>query len=422
MCQMQLSLFNPVEPTQVKRSFELVQRTNQLNLSGRRYEEDDFREILKKLGKRALAATASDRFGSYGQIAYCVIEALGNALFVREFAMSCRVMGKGIEMAFLSWLIRRANSLGLEYVVFKGVRTNLNGLLVRTLLEAGLTDFAIDEGQILLAVRTDDVLQDLDIVELDESNLSPIELFDLSWEDDEGFPYILSATERELFGGCIAERQNLAAEVQRLQGEVVGLQGEVGALHAEIDGVYNSKTMKAGRLVTYVPRVVRDALGRLRGLGGDDSAEVANQEEPVLQSEQELSEQPAAAAADEPIASGEEGGRTAIPVGAAMTAFSIDDAPRDFLFFVPRQDDEMLTFGIGIIQAVRAGHRVHVILCTDGGLDGTRVRLASGGECELNTLEGGKYRREGTAVAGLGGVSHLEARKQSVCHWLAQRP
>ena len=413
-CQMKLTLFQPTEPAQVKRSFELVQRTNQLNLSARRYEEDDFEGILAALGKRAVAAYAGDRFGEYGQIAYCVIEALGNALFVREFAMSCRVMGKGVEEAFLSWLMRRASSLGLEYVVFKGIRTARNGLLVRTLVEAGLSDCAIDEGQILLAVRADDVIQDLDIVELDESAMPPVELADLAWEDAEGFPYVLSASERTLFGERITEIERLTDETTRLQGEIDRLAGETGALRTEIDELNNSKTMMAGRMATFLPRVARDVAGR--ALGKLRERTTHNENQVPLASPDAGEGEPAPSSADEgrsevkPEEARDPGSsRRSVEKSPSSSedtpevtitretplAFPVDGEPRDILFFVPHQDDEMLTFGVGIIQAVRAGHRVHVILCVDGGLDGARGRLASGEKCELNTLDGGKFRLHG---------------------------
>lgn len=40
------------------------------------------------------------------------------------------------------------------------------------------------------------------------------------------------------------------------------------------------------------------------------------------------------------------------------------------LWFVPHQDDEILTLGYGILEDIESGYDVHVILCTDGGGSG----------------------------------------------------
>ena len=47
------------------------------------------------------------------------------------------------------------------------------------------------------------------------------------------------------------------------------------------------------------------------------------------------------------------------------------------LYFVPHQDDELLTFGIDIANSVKDGCDVHVIVCTDGSSSNVRLRLGN---------------------------------------------
>ena len=54
------------------------------------------------------------------------------------------------------------------------------------------------------------------------------------------------------------------------------------------------------------------------------------------------------------------------------------------LYFVPHQDDEILTLGIDICYTVRHRKDVHVILCTDGSMDGTRQTLNDHKECLMH--------------------------------------
>lgn len=57
-------------------------------------------------------------------------------------------------------------------------------------------------------------------------------------------------------------------------------------------------------------------------------------------------------------------------------------ANKTVLYFVPHQDDELLTFGIDIAEEIKNGSDVHIILCTDGASSGVRLRLNDGTQCE----------------------------------------
>lgn len=55
------------------------------------------------------------------------------------------------------------------------------------------------------------------------------------------------------------------------------------------------------------------------------------------------------------------------------------------LYFVPHQDDELLTMGIDICSEVIKGNDVHVILCTDGSKSCVKSRLNDWQNCSLHT-------------------------------------
>lgn len=56
---------------------------------------------------------------------------------------------------------------------------------------------------------------------------------------------------------------------------------------------------------------------------------------------------------------------------------------KTMLYFVPHQDDELLTMGIDICRSVMKGWEVHVILCTDGSESAVRIRIGNGTSGEL---------------------------------------
>src|SRR5205807_9392025 len=82
------------------RAVQLIDKTNQFNLNGRRYTDEDIGKILNA-GGRLFGVTLSDRTGSHGEILACLIGADG---VVQALVMSCRVVRRRVAYAFLAWL------------------------------------------------------------------------------------------------------------------------------------------------------------------------------------------------------------------------------------------------------------------------------------------------------------------------------
>jgi FkbH-like protein len=96
------------------RVYELSQRTNQLNLNGRKYAEAEVRALRDATDIATVAMRASDRYGDYGLIGF--VEADLAAGHVRQFFMSCRVQKKRVEEAFFEWLRARMRARGATLI------------------------------------------------------------------------------------------------------------------------------------------------------------------------------------------------------------------------------------------------------------------------------------------------------------------
>lgn len=83
------------------RAVQLINKTNQFNLNGRRLSDDEVAAVLRE-GGRLLTASLSDRHGDHGEILSCLITADGA---VESLVLSCRVFQRRVEHAFFSWLI-----------------------------------------------------------------------------------------------------------------------------------------------------------------------------------------------------------------------------------------------------------------------------------------------------------------------------
>lgn len=90
-----------------ERIAELVQRTNQLNFSGRKYSRNEIERILQDVHVERYVISCSDRYGSYGIVGFCLARRTGNELRIDDLMLSCRVQGKLVEQALLHHLCVR---------------------------------------------------------------------------------------------------------------------------------------------------------------------------------------------------------------------------------------------------------------------------------------------------------------------------
>ena len=129
-CNLKLRIFVPATAEEKLRCYELVVRTNQLNMSGIKYSPEEFETVLGREDHRNFAFSCADDFGSYGIVGFGQYRVAGKELIFTEFAMSCRVAGKFVESALFSHLLKTENCESGRFVVQK---TKKNILLRNTL-------------------------------------------------------------------------------------------------------------------------------------------------------------------------------------------------------------------------------------------------------------------------------------------------
>lgn len=135
-CQLNMTI-KRIDSESFMRSYELIQRTNQLNLSGIKYSKSDFRTLCENKDYECYVAFCRDKFGEYGQVGYFCFKVSDNAIQFKEYVMSCRVAGKWIEPALMKWLLAKYH---IETIDFLGFYHKKNDLLIRTLKEFGFQD------------------------------------------------------------------------------------------------------------------------------------------------------------------------------------------------------------------------------------------------------------------------------------------
>ena len=115
-----------VNRTNVRRTIQLLNKTNQMNLSTRRLSEAELVEWVEQEGREAWVYRVEDRFGDSGLTGILSLQAVSGGGRVVDFVLSCRVMGRGVEETLLHHAVARAQVLGWEELLVEYLPTEKN--------------------------------------------------------------------------------------------------------------------------------------------------------------------------------------------------------------------------------------------------------------------------------------------------------
>lgn len=88
-----------------QRVVQLCQKTNQFNVTTKRYTESEIAQLCKKLGTTVFVAYAKDKYGDEGLVGVVIAAVKGREVFFDTFLMSCRVMGRELERVIMDVLL-----------------------------------------------------------------------------------------------------------------------------------------------------------------------------------------------------------------------------------------------------------------------------------------------------------------------------
>ncbi len=118
---------------------QLMQRSNQFNLCTRRLSEAQCGALAIDPGHLPLYVCLADRFGDHGLISVVVLERSAEALLIRDWLMSCRVLGRGVEQLLMNYVVARAAEFGVARVVGEYIPTPKNAMVRDFYAQFGFT-------------------------------------------------------------------------------------------------------------------------------------------------------------------------------------------------------------------------------------------------------------------------------------------
>ena len=174
-CEMTAHLFRPTSDAAIERCLELIQRSNQLNLSTRRYERAEFDALLADESILPVALACKDRFGEYGTVGFASIETGSTAPMLRDLVISCRIAKKKVEHAWFQWVAERLAEQGATQLDAAYRATSRNGVLRDTLVEMGFVPAGNREGGELLTLSFSRPIEGSEIVSVTHEGLATVQ-------------------------------------------------------------------------------------------------------------------------------------------------------------------------------------------------------------------------------------------------------
>jgi FkbH-like protein len=103
----------PMDRVDLARVTQLINKTNQFNLTTRRRTSEEVGSLLGQSEYRIFTLRVDDNFGAYGLVGVGIFSIKNNTAVLDSFLISCRVLGRGVEDAFLSSISRGLHKEGI---------------------------------------------------------------------------------------------------------------------------------------------------------------------------------------------------------------------------------------------------------------------------------------------------------------------
>lgn len=109
-----------------QRISQLTQRTNQFNLTTKRYSEEDIKNFALDPKYKIFWAKLEDNFGDYGIIATAIIIEEEDTWIIDTFLLSCRAIQRTVETALLVYISKKARENNIKKIKGKIIYTKKN--------------------------------------------------------------------------------------------------------------------------------------------------------------------------------------------------------------------------------------------------------------------------------------------------------
>jgi len=111
--EMQL-IVSEAKENHIQRVAQLTQKTNQFNTTTKRYSENEIAQMIHSEKYKVFVGRVKDKYGDNGIAVLCILLLDEKKAYIDEFLMSCRVMERKVEYAFLRAIEKKLYEFGFH--------------------------------------------------------------------------------------------------------------------------------------------------------------------------------------------------------------------------------------------------------------------------------------------------------------------
>ncbi len=133
-------------PPYLQRIAQLTNKSNQFNVTTRRYTEAEIESVAADSNFIPLYGRLADKFGDNGVVSVVIGHKDAGILHIDLWIMSCRVLKREMELAMLDKVVEEARAQGLKKIIGYYYPTAKNGMVKELFGTFGFTKVSDDEG------------------------------------------------------------------------------------------------------------------------------------------------------------------------------------------------------------------------------------------------------------------------------------
>jgi len=131
---------------EIPRTAQLTQKTNQFNLTTKRYSNNDIENFIRDSNKSVITMRVSDKFGDNGIVGLAIVDYNQKIANIDSLLMSCRVIGRNVEYKFMDAIVGVLSGKEIEIIQSSYIKTLKNKQVSNLYDKFGFDmDFKTDE-------------------------------------------------------------------------------------------------------------------------------------------------------------------------------------------------------------------------------------------------------------------------------------
>jgi FkbH-like protein len=116
----------PVDDFDTPRVVQLIGKTNQFNLTTRRYTDAEVQKFREEDSSIVYSMAVTDKFGDEGVVGVAIVKKKDADWWIDSMLMSCRVIGRSVETALLAKIVKDARAEGASRIIGEYIPTKKN--------------------------------------------------------------------------------------------------------------------------------------------------------------------------------------------------------------------------------------------------------------------------------------------------------